>query len=248
MSDDVSFNLGPWPTDPSKQSIYITQLLTRFTQLVTSVNAKTSDIILLQQISEPTQEEWEMAWLSQTGKTMPISKGAVFYWWDALNDQLAGVYGLLLDATAVVRKDPKYVRGGIVVKESAILTVSATGSYPIGTNLADHPVLTFTNVQPIQLELEYNLTATYSSGSGLVGADFLLDGVKQGTLLHAISTDQGIYTVAGTAPMLTFIQIDDVPPGTHTIQAIAGVAGSDPTPPTIIYAAGRSLKAKGYAL
>jgi len=103
-------------------------------------------------------------------------------------------------------------------------------------------------VQPIQLELEYNLTATYSSGSGLVGADFLLDGVKQGTLLHAISTDQGIYTVAGTAPMLTFIQIDDVPPGTHTIQAIAGVAGSDPTPPTIIYAAGRSLKAKGYAL
>ena len=155
MSNDVNFNLGPWPTDPSRQSLYITQLLSRLTQMDAYVDAKTADIILLEQISEPTQEEWEMAWLAQTAKPMPISKGAVFYWWDTISNQLAGCYGLLLDADDVVRKDPKYVRGGIVVKDSAVLIAAVSGvTYPIGTNLSDHPTLTFTTNQIIQLELE----------------------------------------------------------------------------------------------
>lgn len=248
MSDSVDFNLGPWPTDPSKQSLYITQLLNKFVQLSTYVDSVSSDIILLEQMSEPTQEQWEMAWLAQTGKTMPVSKGASFYWWDNVNNVLAGIYGVLLDSTDILRKDPKYVRSGIVIRETDIITdiVSAV-DYEIGTNLSDHPSLTFTNNQVINLEMVYSLGLVYDSGTGLIGGDFLLDGVKQGTLLYGVSADEGVASFASDGTWEAFINVPNVQPGTHVVQAIAGTAASDPTPPFVDYMA-RSLRVKGYSL
>ncbi|KKK71053.1 hypothetical protein LCGC14_2917810 [marine sediment metagenome] len=257
MSDVVNFDMGPWPTDPAKQVLFMGQLTNRLVQMDTYLRGKTADIILLEQAGEPTQEEWEIAWLTQADKPLPISKGAVFYWWDTVSNSLAGCYGILLDAIDVIRKDPKYVRSGIVIKDETSLSTAVSTSDPIGTVLENHPLIAFTNNQIIQLELVYELWVQLDSGTGLWGADFLLDGVKQGTAIHSVSADQGIFSTAVSGLVRAFMTVANVEPGTHIVQAMLGIVGTDGNPPTIEYGgienvAGnyglRTLSVKGYAL
>lgn len=255
--EPVNFNLGPWPTDPSQQGIYITQLLNRMSQMNNYVNDHSADIIFLEQVSEPTQGEWEIAWLAQTSKPLPMSKGAVFYWWDSSSDVLGGSYGILKDDTTVVRKDPKYVRSGIVIKDEEWLSVAVSTDSWINTEISNHPSITFTNNQVVNLELSYELWVQLNTGSGLWGADFLLDGVKQGTAVHGVPSDQGIISTSVSGLLRAFMVVPNVEPGEHTVQAIMGVVGSDATPPTIDYGGVatslgnygvRTLSVKGYAV
>ena len=248
MSSIINLNLGTFPTDSSKQALYMNQLLQNLKQFEVYVDAKTADMILLQQPSEPTQSEWEIAWLAQTGKSMPLSKGAVFTWWDTVNNCLGGCYGILLDDTVVRRKDPKYVRSGIVFKENTVVQAPvAAAAYLIGTNLVNHPVVTFTANQKVELEIEGVVPVTYNSGTGDIGMDFLLDGVKVGTTLFTLSDAQAIFNIPGSGVLSGTIVVPDVSAGAHTLQMIVGSLDNDATPANVDYAS-QTLLVKGYAL
>lgn len=257
MSNDIATKLGQFPINPSGQITYINQLKLLLSQFQTYVDSNTSDIILLPQVSEPTQSEWEMAWLQQTGKTLPISTSAIFYWWDVGINDLGGVYGILLDTTDVVRKDAKYPRSGLVLYETAYKSSAETVNTQIGSDHSVHPSVTITVPVVVRLEMTYTFWADRVTGTGAVAADFLLNGVKVGNQYYGLASDQGLYSIENSGQMRAFADIPNVLPGSYTIQTIFGYVGVDSSPPTFAIggtasATGnfgiRSLVVKGYTL
>jgi hypothetical protein len=230
----INFDLGLWPSDVASQRLFINQLMNQLGIMNTFVNERTSDFVEITQATEPTQDEWELAWLQQTGKQLPISKNAVLHWIDTVTGDLGGVYGVLLDSTNVLRKDSKYVRGGIGFFGSAQDGPGGTGvAFQIGEKNSEHSSLTFTLNQSMDLELTYQLYVSLTSGAGSWGADFLLDGSKVGTDLLGINLNMGIVNTEIGGLVYTTIIVPNVEAGEHTVQAIFGYTGIDATPPSL---------------
>lgn len=242
----INVDLGPFPTDPAKAAIYMQQLLQNMKNFEEFVQDKASYVVRIEQAAEPTQTEWEMAWLVQTGRPMPMSKGAIFIWWDSTLDELGGMYGILKDDTTVRRRDPKYVRGGIVTRESTVTAATVDGvAYLIGTNLANHPSLSFTCNQEIDLEIEGIAPITYNSGTADVGMDFILDGERVGTRVASLSDDQAIFNLPGSGVLHGIITVPGVSAGAHTVQTVIGSLASVVTPSNIDIGI-QTLALKGY--
>lgn len=246
MSDIINLNLGDWPTDEAKQVVWMGQFMQNLRQFELYTKDRASYVIHLEQASEPTQNEWELAWITQTGEPMPISKGALFYWWDSVTDSLGGSYGVLLDDTVIRRRDAKYARGGVVVKEDTVTTAAVTGAtHLINNNLSSHPALTFSNNQVADIEFEGIVPVTYNSGTGNVGMDFLLDGVRVGTTLFSLSDSQAIFSLPGSGVLMGIVTVPNVPAGDHTVQMVVGSLENDPTPANVDYGI-QTLSVKGY--
>jgi hypothetical protein len=178
---------------------------------------------------------------------MPMAHGASFIWWNSTLDELGGMYAILKDDTIVRRRDPKYVRGGIVSRESTVTTAIVAGvAYLIGTNLSNHPSLTFTCNQDIDLELEGIAPITYNSGVADVGMDFLIDGVKAGTTVLSLADDQATFTLPGTGVLHGILTVPGISAGTHTVQMEIGSLASVTTPANIDIGI-QTLSIKGYS-
>ena len=224
----LNFDLGVYPNDPASQIVYFNQVKQLLVNMDTQVNALTSDIVELSQSTEPTQGEWETAWTVQTGKSLPISKNAELRWWSTVTDTLGGTYGMLFDSSVVLRKDSKYSRGGIGYFGTATNNDAQSGSHPIGTNNSEHPALTFELNQVMDVELTYQLyTVLAAHTTELVGADFLLDGIKVGSDVYGLDTDIGVASTNDSGLLLVTAVSPAVPAGEHTVQAIYGYVGGN---------------------
>jgi hypothetical protein len=254
MTVNFQNQLGVWPNDIGSQIIWVDKLKALLQQMDTELAETAHFVVELQQATEPSQAEWEAAWLFQTGRPLPISKAADLIWWDTSEDYIGGLYGVLLDSTTVQRKDPKNPRNSVALYQidSEVDAQSITAN--IGADNTPYPSIDFTNSQPLRLELEFQMFVDLASGTGVFGADFLVDGVKVGSSYYGVSTDQGIICMNASGFLRVVADIPEVAPGSHTVQVIFGVCGVNPTPPTLdiggLSAAGgfgaRQLIVKGY--
>jgi hypothetical protein len=85
-----------------------------------------------------------------------------------------------------------------------------------------------------------------SASSGTWGADFLINGVKAGTLYYSLASNRGIVERTTSGLIIAQLVTPTFPPGTYTIQAIFGRTNA--TTPTISLANNiRALIVKGIA-
>lgn len=231
MSIDFFTRLGPFPGDLSSQVMYFDQLKVLLTELDTAVVNAIVDVVILEQNTLPTQGEWETAYTTQTSKSLPIPASAQLYWWNTTLGQFGGFFGTVRSSdTAVYGRNNIYAPGNAIVAAAAQKSTSVSVTYDLGEMLADHPAATVTLVVKTKLYLSYQLTTTLSSGSGSWGADFLIDGVKAGTLYYSVPSDRGIMDIVATGIVQAWLETPTLDPGTYVIQAIFGrTNGTSPT-------------------
>jgi hypothetical protein len=251
---DFLAELGGYPTNHAAQVDFFNRLKV----LLQSVNTKITDsaaaFVTLKQATEPTQLEWETAWVAQTGKALPILPNATLYWINATTNTFGGTYGVLVGSSTVIRKESAFQSGSTFYVGSSFNTdyVSAfTGN--IGTSLTSFPTLTFTAPVTSNLLLDFSLYVNLASGSGNWGIDFLLNGVKVGTQYLGAALNQGIVNSNRAGHLQAMFVATNVPPGTHTVQALFGVTGSPGSPPTLQFGGltnfgARTLLVRGVAV
>lgn len=216
----------------------------------TTNDAFTNNSIVVQvtkATTAPSQAEFEAAWVA-AGYTLPIPPSALFIWWNSATSIVGGTFGTTITSGGTVySRDTVYPPGGTSYYGTASLSAAVSTTNSIGAGNTNHPSLAFTLPKLSDLMVTYQLYTLLSSGTGTWGADFLLDGVKQGTALYALPSNIGIYNMNASGELLAEIRIPNVAAGAHTIQTIMGVCGSPVTPPTIAYG-GIAAAASNYGL
>jgi len=233
MTLDLINTMGEWPAhDFADQREFFVRLRGLLEQQYTQSRDRSFYQVSLSQATEPTQNEWEVAWLDQTELGLPISPSGVLIWVDSATGDVAGLYGVV-DGSAVPQLfDSVYPKNGVILVESAYTETLVSSTYEIGANTSDFPVITFSNTQRVKLEVYGRMYVSLSSGSGNWGMDFLLDGAKVGTTEYGLPADQGLFTnnIDGHLHGRAIVTIE---PGDHTIQMIMGAVGSPGSPPTL---------------
>lgn len=243
---DFFSELPIWPRDVIDQEDWFNQLKTKLNNLDAIIDAAVVDVVTLEQSSEPSQSDWETAYTTQTGKSLPIPASTKLQWWDTTNNRFGGEYGTLLNDTTVYPRSSVNSPGSIALAESDFKSDSHSVDYDLGSNVSNHPVVTFTSNVRMKLHLIYQLMTTLSSGSGSWGADFLINGVKAGTLYYSLASNRGITERTTTGQLIAQVVTPTLEPDTYTIQAIFGRTNS--TTPTVSLAnSARILLVKGIA-
>jgi hypothetical protein len=191
--------------------------------------------VVLDQTTEPTQLQWETAWIAQTGLAAPILPSATLVWIDANINEVGGIYGTTPLSTTVVRHESRYPISGNAFHQVAYLTSTVSTNVAIGINNSNHPTMTVNWPVRADMLLMYTLYVHLSSGTGTWGGDFMINGVKVGTRDLGIPTITGIINHAASGQLTVVHLIPEVAPGTYTIQAIMGVTGAPATAPTLAY-------------
>ncbi len=227
MSIDFFAQLPIWPRDVVDQIDWFNRLKMLLNNWDATINAGVVDAVTLEAATEPSQSDWETAYTTQTGKALPIPPTARLLWWDTTNSRQGGVYGTLTNDDTVYPRSSINSPGSVAIFETEALTATHTVDYVIGESLVNHPALDVTLTVPMKLFLTYTLIAQVSAASA--GADFLIDGVKQGTLHLGLASNRG-FEVQAHGQCIATLLTPTLDPGTYTIQAIFGrTNGTTPT-------------------
>jgi hypothetical protein len=240
MSIDFFAQLPVWPREHLDQSDWLDRMKMLLNNLDAQINAGVVDVVTVEASTEPSQATWETAYTTQTGKALPIPATARLIWWDTTNSQHGGVYGTLSNDDTVYPRGSLNSPGSIGLMESASLTASHTVDYVIGENLVNHPTVTVLINLPMKLRLIYSLVPSVSAASA--GADFLINGVKAGTLYYSLASNRGIVEVQANGQCIASLETPTLNPGTYIIQAIFGRTNA--TTPTVTVAS-RQLFVRG---
>lgn len=230
----VDFNslLTTWNPDCLSQVEFIERLKAALIDTRYYIDNNISNTVQLNQSSEPTQAQWEQAWVSQTGKALPISPSATLLWFDTNNNTFGGQYGTTIGHSTVYRREPIYPKGATIFYDSDFLTSSQTITADITATRALMPTLEFTINQSFDLHLSFTLAVTFS-GTGQYGLDFELNGEKIGTTYFGIPANYGIVNGSTTQTITAHAFVPNLPAGNYEIQALFGVVGTPATAPTL---------------
>lgn len=242
MSIDFLAQLPIWPADPADQINWFNRLKVLLNNQNAEIEAGVVDVVTLSQSAEPSQSDWETAYTTQTGKSLPIPATARLQWWDSTNSRFAGMYGTLLNSSTVYPRSGLTSPGATSVFSSDVETAGHTVDYVIGESLVNHPSLTITVAVPTKFQLMYSLLTTLSAGSGSWGGDFLINGVKAGSLYYALAANRGLVERTTTGQIIASLTTPTLNPDTYVIQAILGRTNA--TTPTVTVAA-RHLFVRG---
>lgn len=233
--------LGVFPSAYAEQREWFDRLITELNKVTSYIEQNTSDVVVLEQATLPTQMQWEAAWTAQTGKPTPISQNATLFWWDTSINDFGGIFGVMRGDNTVRPHQARFPQNANVLLLTSETLLSAGGQFYIGDNIDIVPDITFTSPIPLTLELYYEMGVTYSAGTDPVGIDFLFDGIKVGTSQYGLAQDTGITNRATTGVLRCRAFLPNVPAGTHTVRLMYGATGSPVTLPTVaINAAGAS--------
>lgn len=230
---DFTAMLGSWPQTYDRQLEFFQRMKTLLQRVNTFVLDNTGNSVVIEQASEPVQLDWETAWTTQTGLSLPIPASAQLFWWDTATDRLGGVYGTVEGNPTVYRREHQYPHGSTIVTKTDYKTNAVTLTYAIGTNFSDHPSVSFSLPVAADIIMEYSLFVQLNSGSGQWGADFYINGIKAGTQYLGIATNQGIVNAMTSGILRAHFVLSDAPPGNYTIQSAFGVTASPASPPTL---------------
>lgn len=230
---DLNKILGQWPKNYIDQQQYLNKLITSFNNFYSSVLSNINSDITLSQPVEPTQTEWEAAWISQTGLLPPIPASATLLWYDTSNSTFGGMYGTVEGNATVYRREHVYPRGATIYLNQAFLSTNVSINTSLYANNANMPSLSFTLPCTCHLYLYAAMNVVSSAGTGAWGIDFLINGVKMGTQIYGAAPDYGIANT-GTAGFLACPAVwPNLPAGNYTVQMMFGYVGSPGTPPTV---------------
>lgn len=226
---DYDFSeLGLWPNDCFDQQVYIETLQNKLNEVSEFVTENSSQVVMLSQASEPTQGQWETAWVLQTGGSLPIPSTAVLIWYDSANAVIGGQYGTMPGFVTVSRRIGESVKGTVVYLNTQHDAVARSSTRSLFDNPTILPSISFTTyvLCSVIFELEFTCTA----GATNAGADFLFDNVKLGTQYYGIQPNGGIIEAFPAARQLVNFTLTDVLPGAHVAKPLLGVAGAPATP------------------
>lgn len=223
--------LPAWPTDTSLQYAWIERIKTLLAELEQSVADAEPLSVTLEQGTEPTQAEWEAAWLAAS-YTLPIPPTATLYWYNTATSVFGGAYGTIKNNSTIYLRDSRYSANSVYDFQSYVETDNFTANYLIGANLVNHP--SFTLNLPIKSRLELMFSVTTQTTSALVyGFDFLLNGAKIGTTYYNLAADQGFGSFTPRGNCTGIVVTPDIDPGAYTLQAIFGALNSAGSPTSL---------------
>ncbi len=232
---DEFLQLPVFPNNYIDQIIFFEMLKTAAQNATNFALANNSGVAQVSSASEPNQAQWEAAWVAK-GYALPIPPSAILIWWNSTSNIVGGQYGTTpTSAGTVYSRDTRNPRGGTNFYDVVELSAAVASTVSIGVANTNHPSLTFTLEVLSDLILTYALSVDITVGTGEFGGDFLLDGIKVGTNLHALPANIGISNAAFGGPLYVEARVPNVAPGSHTVQAIMGVIKSPITPPTLAY-------------
>lgn len=229
----VNFSsLGQWPNDCVQQQLYMSRLQTKLNALITSANGSIADTVLLTQTAEPNQAQWQTAYTTQTGRSLPIPPSAQLIWVNSLTSEIAGVYGTFTGTTTVQKRTMRYGSGIVHALATAYDVTARSSNRTLSENSALLPTVTITTYVQTVLKLEFSVSVT----SGTVGAiDFLLNSVKVGTQYGLIAPYDGIVSGVPVGRTTCQYTIDNLPAGTYVIRPLFGAFGSTYSGTTIAW-------------
>lgn len=216
-----------WNQDCFSQSDFIDRLKQYMRDSIAYVKENTTSVVRLNQSTEPTQFEWEQAWLVQTGKTLPISPNGSLIWFNTATNEFGGEYGTTENLSTVYRREPLYPKGAIVYYNSASMITSQTSQRTgIASNKAIFPSLTFSIRQVCDVFLNFH---AYLDGSaGGVGVDFELNGNRVSTTYFTGLGSANSMMAFGSAGVTyqrainVTAPIYNLPAGTYLVQSLLG--------------------------
>jgi len=226
-------SLGAWPSDCFDQEVFIENLQTKLNELREFVDLNASYVILLSQTTEPTQGQWETAWIVQTGLPLPIPASAVLLWYDTTTSTFGGNYGTVTGFSTVYKRVPEYIKGTFTYINQINDAASHSSLRSLYDNGAALPSITFTTYVPTTVIMEFGFTC--SAGATNAGSDFMLDNVKLGTQYSSVLPNGGILeNFAAPRQFMSFI-LPAVPAGAHVARPLLGVVGAPATPSTVTW-------------
>lgn len=226
IAPNFSSQLGTWPSDCIGQQQYIDRLRQLLTNTVTYFNSLSADAIYLKQDIEPTQLEWEAAWLAQTSKSLPISAGGTLLWWDTVSGVLGGVYGTVVGSGIVYKRENSYVKGSAYYIGSDVETTTITGlTSAILANGSIMPSLTFYIPTACNLDIYCAVPFAITAGTPTLGIDAVLDGVKLGSEApYSFNPNRGVVEGTANGILTCRLLIPSVAAGTYTVRPAFGLA------------------------
>lgn len=231
--------LGQWPDDCSRQQLFMLNLQNKLNTMVSSVNSASADVVVLSQTGEPTQGQWETAYTTQTGKSIPVPPSAQLIWFNPTTNEIAGVYGTFTGTSTIYKRGMRYGSGIVHAVASANDINSRTSNRTLQENYSLLPSVTITTYVQCILNLEFSVSIT--SGGANAGIDFLLNTTKVGTQYSLVPPYDGIVTGLGVGRYTCKYTIDALPAGTYLIRPLFGVIGSVYSGTNIVWGGGSNV-------
>lgn len=217
-------SLGQWPDDCLRQQLFMLNLQSKLNSLVASAGANGVYTVLLSQTGEPTQGQWETAYTSQTGKSLPIIPSAQLIWFNPTTNEIAGVYGTFTGSTTVYKRSMRYGSGIIHAQASAYDNTARSSNRTLAENYSLLPSISLTTYVTTMLKLEFSVSIT--SGGANAGIDFLVNLTKIGTQYQSIAPYDGIISGLAVGRYTLKYIIPSLNAGTYTLRPMFGVVGS----------------------
>lgn len=231
MNIDFMAKLPPWPNqDPAGQVFWINRLKELLTTLDDRIENALVYTVLLEQATQPTQGDWETAYTTQTGLSLPIPPNTVLQWWDTTNDRFGGLYGTLSNSDGTVYpRDNRYAPGQVIDFASANKIDAVNVTTGISAIISTQPTVTLNLVVPARLRMGYSLMTDLTASSGTWGIDFTINGVKVGGQYYNIASNRGLTERNNDGVLRAEAETPVLAAGTYVIQALFGVTSGTPT-------------------
>lgn len=228
MFNNLQSYLGIWPNDCGRQQLYIENLKQYLRQVESGVQNNFAYSIFVPQSVEPSQADWELAWIEQTGLPLPISSSANLYWLSEDGTTGLGIYGTAESSSVVTNR----------VSNSDILLHSKFASVTTGivTNFAGligseflYPAETFFLPTKSNIIMEVmTFGYVYIGAAGPFALDFLLDGERVGVQYYDMAVGEGFSRMFENSAINTpgsigaIALVPDVEAGEHTFAVTIG--------------------------
>lgn len=231
MNIDFMAKMPPWPGhDPAGQVFWINRLKELLTNLDDRIEEALVYSVLLEQATIPTQGDWETAYTTQTGLSLPIPPNTILQWWDTTNDRFGGLYGTLshTDGTVYAR-DNRYGPGQVIAYGSDYKNDSVSVTTGISAIVSTQPSVTLILPAPARVHMVFTLMTDLTASSGNWGADFTINGTKVGTQYYSVASNRGLAERNSDGLLRAEAQTPVLAAGTYVIQALFGVTSGTPT-------------------
>jgi len=245
---DFAALLPTWPEDCAGQQNYFNRMKAALTTMNSALASQSPQTIYLSQSSEPNQAQWETAWTSQTGLSLPISASTRLLWYNTSTLAFGGAYEVVEGQTTVFRAEHRAPRGSIHKFGVAQLNTYAVITSNITLNNSGMPALTITTEVVCDIFIDCSLYVGITVGTGTWGVDYQINGSKIGTLSFSIGANEALHKSFAAGYISGTLVMQNQPPGVYVIQMMFGVSGA--AGPTLVIGGSngfRSLVVKAVA-
>ena len=215
-----------WGKDALSQLDFIDRLRVSLLGFQEYFDRQLSIVVQLNQEQEPTQAQWEQAWVAQAGRPLPIPSNAILLWRDTCANTFGGQYVTVNGRAVVYNKEPYYPKGAVIYNNTSYLTSAVTNTNVMLTgNREVMPNLNFTINQNFDLLISFQASMTTSPSAGVPSVDFELNGVKVGTKYFGLPANHGLYhSYYNSTQLFCEVPVYNLLAGTYTVQALYGQA------------------------